>query len=388
VKWIALIALVAATAQAQPAGNAPASSVVRVMTANVEDVRAETVADPANDRIKRFAEVVQRIDPDILFLNEFAYVDGISTAERFASEFLNRDAGTAKKYVAFAAPSNTGVPSGHDLDNNGVVGTLEDPREYGGDCPGYGEFPGQYAMALLVRSDWTIDRESVRTFQNFKWKDMPGALLPPAADGTPGAWYSAEELGVLPLSSKSHWDVPVKLPSGQVIHMLCSHPTPPVFDGAEDRNGRRNHDEIRFWSDYIGGEKYITDDRGIKGGLATGSTFIVIGDLNADPHSGDTLENPIRKFLLRNPLVNGRISPSSRIAMPGLDDTDTSRFKLRVDYVLPSADCKVVAGAVWRGTIDSPAVPADAQPDPEGDYPSDHFPVWLDIQLPVAVDSR
>jgi len=33
---------------------------------------------------------------------------------------------------------------------------------------------------------------------------------------------------------------------GQVIHILASHPTPPVFDGVEDRNGRRNHDEIRL----------------------------------------------------------------------------------------------------------------------------------------------
>ena len=28
-------------------------------------------------------------------------------------------------------------------------------------------------------------------------------------------------------------------------------PTPPAFDGEEDRNGRRNHDEIRFWVDYV-----------------------------------------------------------------------------------------------------------------------------------------
>ena len=42
-----------------------------------------------------------------------------------------------------------------------------------------------------------------------------------------------------------------------IVHFLVSHPTPPTFDGAEDRNGTRNHDEIRFWADYIGGRKRV-----------------------------------------------------------------------------------------------------------------------------------
>ena len=37
----------------------------------------------------------------------------------------------------------------------------------------------------------------------------------------------------------------------KTVHVLASHPTPPSFDGGEDRNGRRNHDEIRFWADYV-----------------------------------------------------------------------------------------------------------------------------------------
>ncbi len=70
------------------------------------------------------------------------------------------------------------------------------------------------------------------------------------------------------LSSKSHWDVPVKV-GNKTIHILASHPTPPSFDGAEDRNGKRNHDEIRFWKDYISdsSNQYIYDDKGVKGGF-------------------------------------------------------------------------------------------------------------------------
>ncbi len=53
------------------------------------------------------------------------------------------------------------------------------------------------------------------------------------------------------------------------LHLLASHPTPPAFDGPEDRNGRRNHDEIRFWNDYLDRAEigYIRDDAGLAGGL-------------------------------------------------------------------------------------------------------------------------
>ena len=124
-------------------------------------------------------------------------------------------------------------------------------------------------MVLLSRHP--IDHKASRTFQKFLWKDMPGALLPDDPDtAAPADWYSKDELNVLRLSSKSHWDVVVRC-NGQRIHMLCAHPTPPVFDGPEDRNGRRNHDEIRFWSDYVRPwrGRYIRDDKAAAAACAS-----------------------------------------------------------------------------------------------------------------------
>jgi hypothetical protein len=88
-------------------------------------------------------------------------------------------------------------------------------------------------------------------------------------------WYSSDELNVFRLSSKSHWDLPMRIDK-ETVHFLVSHPTPPVFDGPEDRNGTRNHDEIRFWADYNSGgsrAEYIYDDGGGTAGSspATGS---------------------------------------------------------------------------------------------------------------------
>ena len=99
---------------------------------------------------------------------------------------------------------------------------------------------------------------------------MPGAMLPDdPATPAPADWYSPEELDVFRLSSKSHWDLPIRI-GRETVHFLVSHPTPPVFDGPEDRNGTRNFDEIRFWADYVRGGRraaYIYDDEGRYGGL-------------------------------------------------------------------------------------------------------------------------
>ena len=173
----------------------------------------------------------------------------------------------------FVAPSNTGIPSGFDLDNNG----RSDHAGTGGgnDAFGFGLFPGQFGMAVYSMHSDRLPQAS-RTFQIFLWKDMPGALLPDdPATAAPHDWYSPAELAIFRLSSKSHWDVPIEIGHGKDVHFLVSHPTPPVFDGPEDRNGTRNHDEIRFWADYITPRPsgYIYDDAGRRGGLQPGAAL-------------------------------------------------------------------------------------------------------------------
>ena len=145
-----------------------------------------------------------------------------------------------------------------------------------------------------------MERENIRTFQKFLWRDLPGALLPDHPDRLgQGGWYSKDELAILRLSSKNHVDVPVSV-HGNRLHLLLSHPTPPVFDGPENINSRRNHDEIRLWSDYLsGGElaNYLIDDAGKSGGLHPEELFVVLGDLNADPVDGDSYNQAIRQLL-------------------------------------------------------------------------------------------
>lgn len=357
---------------------------IRIASFNVWDVATRDLEEPDQGRVGRIVAVLQALRPDIVLINELAFDGAPGNAGRLA-ELLGASQGpglSALDYAVFAAPSNTGLPSGLDLDNSGEVAMTPVPpgpngddgrparqttrgRAYGGDSWGFGTYPGQYAMALLVRSDLDIDRTGVRTFQNLTWNSMPGALIPDGR-GDSAAWYDDEEAAALRLSSKSHWDVPVRLPDGRVLHVLASHPTPPAFDGDEQRNVRRNHDEIRFWRDYLDGAPYIVDDEGTQAGLADG-LFVIVGDLNADPDEGRAQE--AIQALLNHPRVQGSIVPRSEAALGGLDADDTATFGLRADYVLPGVGLEVVRAGVWR------------TPPPRGAFPSDHFPVWIDISL-------
>jgi hypothetical protein len=385
-------------------GSGGGSDTVRFATFNASlnrgtagALRAD-LSTPANVQAGVIAEIVQRTRPDVLLINEFDFDP--EAARLFQDNYLSVGRNGAKpiRYQhRFIAPSNTGVASGFDLNNDGRVVTEPGAAGYGDDAFGFGAFPGQFGM--VVYSRYPIDRGDVRTFQKFRWKDMPGALLPDdPATAAPADWYSPEELAVFRLSSKSHWDLPVRV-GHRTVHFLVSHPTPPVFDGPEDRNGRRNFDEIRFWADYIrpGHGRYIYDDRGKRGGLKPGARFVIAGDLNSDPFDGDSVPGAAQQ-LLNSRQVNAGFVPTSggaveasalqggaNAAHRGNPAHDTADFadvpgpgNLRADYVLPSRGLQVRGGAVfWPPASDPLSRLTGTFPFPS----SDHRLVWLDLRI-------
>ncbi len=252
----------------------------------------------------------------------------------------------------FTAPPNAGQPSGLDLDRNGRLGQ---PR----DAMGYGAFRGQGGMALLSR----LPLGEASDYTGFLWADLPGHLMP--AD-TP-----APERAEARLSSVNHWQVPVRLPGGGSLTVLAFAATPPVFDGAEDRNGRRNHDEAAFWL------------RLMEGALpfpAPQPPLVLLGDANLDPADGDGRPEALRALLatLQDPAPrgdHGRSEPGHK-GDPALDTAFYAKGVggLRVDYVLPSAALTVTgAGVLWppNGALAETLATA-----------SRHRPVWVDVTLP------
>ena len=369
------------------AGHVSAGNGIRFATFNASMNRgaagelAAALRSGGDPQIGKVAGIVRTVNPDVILINEFDY--GEDHARAFVSNYL----GDAYPF-SFIAPSNTGLATGLDLDGDGIVGSEARIIELARDSHGFGRFEGQFGMVVLSKHEIVVDE--VRTFRTFRWRDMPGARLPIKPDGMP--YYADEALAILRLSSKSHWDVPVRI-DGEVAHFLVCHPTPPVFDGPEDRNGKRNADEIRFWSDYINGAKYVHDDEGSTGGLPSNAHFVIAGDLNSDPVDGDSVDGAVQQ-LLEHPLVNASVTPGSdggaaaaaaqggaNARHDGNPRFDTADFNdrtpgnLRVDYVLPSKSLRIVnAGVFWPLEDVTGAELIDA---------SDHRLVWIDIVFPT-----
>ncbi len=360
-------------------------AVARFATFNVALHRAEPGALLAELRGggsaqgKRLAAIVQRVQPDVLLLCEVDRDSAAEAAAVFAREYLAVGQEGLRGLTfefSYCGPVNTGEPTGHDLDRDGAIGGA-------GDAHGYGAFPGQYGMVLLSRHPILV--EAVRTFRELKWSAMPGALRPPGH-------YDDAAWAALRLSSKSHWDVPIGV-GKQVVHALCSHPTPPVFDGPEDRNGCRNHDEIRFWVDYLSPERaaWIVDDAGTAGGLPAGEAFVLLGDLNCDPVDGDARREALAALLahervadpaprapgaydaaMRQFGANARHGGDAALDTADFDDTvGKGPGNLRVDYVLPARSLRAVrSGVFWPALHEPGAGLVDA---------SDHRLVWVDV---------
>ena len=236
----------------------------------------------------------------------------------------------------FAAGPNAGLMTDIDLDGDGKLGGP-------GDAQGYGRFYGQGSMAILSRHP--IDIPQVQDFSPFLWKDLPGNIFPQVQSQP---FPSTAAYDIQRLSSNGHWVVPIDHSDLGRFHILTFHASPPVFDGPEDRNGRRNHDEVAFWLRYLDG--------------AFGPTptipFVLLGDANLDPDKGDgrsvAIQHLLDHSLLQDPLPNSTT----------VEWTQTG--KLRADYALPSQDWLIL----------------DAQVTPENPTASRHHLVWVDLTKP------
>ncbi|MEN3160078.1 endonuclease/exonuclease/phosphatase family protein [Alkalimonas sp. NCh-2] len=341
-----------------------------------QQVLIERLANGKEPQIQAIARIIQLTRPDVIFLTEFDYIESPAQGvEAFLQNYLavsQLGAAPIDYPYYFYAEVNTGQPSPFDLNRDGQSTGV------GADAWGFGFYPGQYGMLLLSR--YPILKDEVRTFRQFKWQDMPGHLTTVQADGSP--WYEDAAWQQFPLSSKSHWDVPLTI-DGKRLHVFASHPTPPVFDGPENRNGKRNHDEIRFWVDYISGEQghYIYDDSGLAGGFDSQAPFVVLGDLNASTVEGDAIAAGIQS-LLQHPRIQDP-QPGSRGAAEHSPDNPfaaqhTAVWRMRADYVLPSkAGIQVLSSGVFWPAADE----ADYSLVKKRETSSDHRLVWVDMRL-------
>lgn len=299
-------------------------------------------------------EVIVAAAPDVLLLTGFDWdYDGQALA---ALQSRLEAAGHPMPH-GFAPQPNTGIPTGLDLDGNGRLGDARDAQ-------GYGRFTGAEGMALISRLP--VVTEESRDLSGFLWRDLPGSLIG-------GAELTPEIAAVQRLSTTAHWDVALRTPGNGRLHLWAWSATPPVFDGPEDRNGRRNRDEAAFWLRYLDGQLPHSPPR---------APVVLIGDANLDPADGEGRRDALAELLADPRLQDPRPgSAGARAAAdpdhrgdPALDTVayDPPTGNLRLDYILPAADLHVVAaGVIWPEGPDAPAALA-----------SRHRLVWVDLSLP------
>lgn len=308
--------------------------------------------------------------PDILLLSGIDYDAHNSALTAFQHRLTEHDVHLPH---LFAEAPNWGLPTGLDIDGDGSFGEPEDAQ-------GYGAFRGAGGMALLSR--YPVREDQVQVFSKFLWADFPEADLPFSEGSTAAARMT--------LSVSGHWDVPVRLPNGAQLHLLALHASPPVFDGPEDRNGRRNADQIRFWADYLNG----WHPTGVR--TAPPRHPIVLGTLNADPNDGDARRYALHTLLqhprLQDPKPGSAGAQQASLGQRGANATHRSPARLdtvdwpdtgtgspgnlRVDYILPAQSLRVLAsGVYWPDTKGAAEIAERA---------SRHRLVWVDIALPPA----
>ena len=295
-------------------------------------------------------QVIAELDADILLLTAIDFDLRGDALGALADQLAA--AGQPYSYRLALRP-NTGVPTGLDLDGNGQ---LNEPR----DAQGWGRFPGEGGMAVLSRLPIGPD---LRDFSTYLWADLPGNLMPdtdPARD-------------IQRLHTTGAYEIPVQLPSGQTLRLLAYYASPPVFDGPEDRNGRRNHDETAFFTQLLNGDLPLD---------APQSPFVILGQPNLDPADGEGRRDAI-DALLANPAVqdprpkgsHNRVEPGQN-GDPALDTALYDKIGgLRVELILPSSDLTVTdAGILW---------PPDSDPLAQTlTTASRHRPLWVDVTLP------
>ena len=296
---------------------------------------------PDDPQIAAVLAVLAALDADVLVLTGVDYdFDGAALSA------LNQRLNSPYPFQMALRP-NTGVATGLDLDGNGRLG---EPR----DAQGYGRFAGEAGIAVLSRRP--ILRDTARDFSAYLWRDLPGADLPP--DMTDAA------RAIQRLSTSGHWEVPLDLGSGQILRLLTWYATPPVFDGPEDRNGRRNHDEAAFWLRLLDGDLPFPPPE---------PPFILLGQSNLDPLDGEGRRGAIQALLthpaLQDPAPRGTAAHTDpgQQGDPALDTALYDFGGLRVEVILPSATLNVSAAGMLT--------PADQTA-------SRHHPIWVDLTLP------
>ena len=103
---------------------------------NFDGLLQVELSAPGNAQADTIAEIIQRARPDVVLINEFDYDAGGNSLSGFQDNYLSLPHSAGGDVTdpiiypyRYSAPSNTGVHSGFDLNNDGLIDPVASPRK-------------------------------------------------------------------------------------------------------------------------------------------------------------------------------------------------------------------------------------------------------------------
>ena len=358
---------------------------VRIAQFNLREMSTAKLLDGADEQAGAAAEVIARFAPDIISINELQFdIEGIPSLGSPGAPSSTQPgtfdggAGNAKRLADRVAAVNAAAAFPHTaitLGNSGFTWagpTLGNPSFV---LRGWGDWPGRFNSAILTK--FPIAYDKIRVINEFAWDALPGnsieKMKTAIGTGVPAGF---------PLFEKGIVVVPVEVAPGALLYMVMHHPVAPAFEAI---NPYRHFDELQ-------GLKLFLDGKlpGVEP-LPAGAKFVLIGDLNADPEDGDSLDGGIEPILShpalnvffpsgagtkgKNGQYNTYLSGCGKDDGSTVDDP-TTKFQMQLDYVLPSK----TFGAAKVGEVFFPDFQAQKADFQLACKASDHRLVYVDVE--------
>ena len=382
------------TAPAAPPTSAPISA-FRVATFDAALSRgaagelAADLATPDDQQAANVAAIIQRTRPDVLLLTDID-VDSAAAVDEFRTNYLLLSQNGAQPIDyphVFVAPSNTGVPSGFDLDNDGTVGGANDA----------------FGLRRLPRP--ARDGPAVAVPD----RDQPGAHVPAPAVGLGAGRPPARRPGHarsrrLVLGRRAGGAAAlVDVALGRTDRRVRPHSSTCWRRARRRRPATGRRTATGCATPTRSGSGPTTSPAPTPPGSSTtpaapaastaAAAFVIVGDLNSDPTDGDSVAGAVDQVLALDqvqdpaPASDGAVEAAvaqglanrTQAGDPALDTADLADDtlgNLRTDYVLPSDGFDVVdAGVFWPARDDELARLVTLQPLAS----SDHRLVWVDL---------
>lgn len=246
------------------------------LSAELPGELATQLSGGQDPRAQQAATAIGQSHADVLLLTDF---DADEQALRiFNDEYLRQaqpDTAESDYPYRYVGPSNKGVPSGADLDQDKIVGGAADAW-------GRGEFPGQGSMVLL--SKHPIDQERIKTVTELRWADMPDSAIAEAK-------LSETVVSAMPVMESGLWDIPVQV-AGQEIRVIAVR-VDRDQDNAHYAQPRRG-DQLNVIGDWVAAADYLRSDNGAK--PPTDGAYVVLGELGQGTAQNSSVDRLLEKI--------------------------------------------------------------------------------------------